>query len=439
MLRGGIAARPETTSTNSGGSSETGFGGGRVQGSSSRDGSRGGNDLRGGSRHSCRDSALLEREKRLDAREIAIREWEDKMKSNGGGGGGGGQVPPKVAATTTNNTTTTTRAAVAREANVESGGTPLKPRPPRRERERPASATALRRHAGDRRQPQLVRGSSRPASAGGRKAGGSIGDSSGQPSSAQSSRDSLGMSRAKKEEAALISKCRALGAARRKAATATAQRRQSLDTASNQTENRVNRTTQPADPPRHPGKTKDAAAGTAAGMVGLDRHWGGGDGDNRTTAVVPRPEDNGRAAEIRAAAAVGSAATASAARIPRRPQSAAAARRQGGGGCPRPTSRPRSASASRSTSAGSNGAAREEGPRSAPVGGDTETKKVERCGVRPDGGILYIYAKENDVKRKGVRACSSSTVSRRCHCCIYIYIYKRCSCSISRGLGSNTR
>lgn len=286
----------------------------------------------------------------MDAREVALREWEESMITNGGG-----QAPPTAV------TTNTTRVAVAQEANSKSSATPLKPRPPRRERGRPTSGTALRRYAGDRRQQQLGRGS-RPARAG-RKAGNCIVDSSDRPSSSQSSGNSLGMTPAKKEEAALIAKCRALEAARRKAVAAAAQRRQPLDPMSYRPEHRVNQTPQ-ADPPQHPEKAKGVDANPR--KIGLD--YGNG-GDDPTTAV-PRPEDNGRVTEVRAAAR--SAATAAATRIPRRPQSAAATGRIGV--CPRPTSRPRSASTPRSGSAGSRGA--RGGYRSAPEGRETGSAKV---------------------------------------------------------------
>lgn len=281
-----LSARPETNSTSSGsgsgGSSEARCGG-RGQGScGSRSGA--GDGRRGGSRQSRCESSLQKREQRLNEREAALRRREDAMAV----------------------------ASVAGDANTT--GMLTEPRPPRRERDRPASATALRRHGGNRQQEEKIRPGSQPASS---PAGGS---NDGRPKCARSSRDSLETSRAKKEEAALIARCRALGTARRKAATEATRRRESLEKAPTRPEPEANRQRS---------------------------------GDTPTTAVA-RPGVDDAAADT--TAAVGTAATAVAARAPSRPQSAVATRRPGPGGCPRPTIRPRSASTSRSNDGRGDGA-----------------------------------------------------------------------------------
>ncbi|CAM9093073.1 unnamed protein product [Scytosiphon promiscuus] len=219
-------ARPETTSTNSGGSSSQG--GGRGGG---EEGWRGGDQSRGIGSSCGEPSSLLERERLLNAREMAVRQQEEAIKviaeimKQGDGG-----APPTSVVT-----------ASAHRANMDREEAMISPRPPRRERERPASASVLKRHGGNRRQQQNHAGN-RPASPARREIADKNNDgmreksNNGRPRSALSSsgQSSIVARRAKQEEAALIARCRALGTAQRKAATAAAQRREELDKAKKQ-------------------------------------------------------------------------------------------------------------------------------------------------------------------------------------------------------------
>ncbi|CBN75063.1 conserved unknown protein [Ectocarpus siliculosus] len=329
------AARPETSSTNSGGSSEgAGVGGG----------GGGGGVGRGGSRQSSTgEFSLREREKHLDAREAALRRREDAImaadKSD--------QVSPA-------SVTTTNRAVDSGAAN--GGRAAARPRPPSRERERPASATALRRYMGNRRQQQQQHrrsSSSRPASAAGRERGTMSGHNNDcRPTNANRSRGAPGASPRQREEADSIARCRALDAARRKAAATVAAGRQRSTPGDRQhrPEDGVNRAAQ-AVPPRHPGTANDADKRPVsaslpsregvrqAGETGTST----GRGDGNLTTGGPRAEASGKA--------TGTEAAGGAERIPARPQSAASARRKADS---RPPSgaRPQSASSSRSAGGG---------------------------------------------------------------------------------------
>ncbi|CAN0508018.1 unnamed protein product, partial [Ectocarpus sp. 8 AP-2014] len=285
------AARPETSSTNSGGSSEgAGVGGGGGVG-------------RGGSRQSSTgEVSLREREKRLDAREAALRRREDAMMATDKSD----QVSPS-SVTTTNDAVDSGAATGGRAA--------ARPRPPSRERERPASATALRRYMGNRRQQQQQQqrrsSSSRPASAAGRERGTMSGHNNDcRPTDANRIRGAPGASPRQREEADLIARCRALDAARRKAAATVAAGRQRSTPGDRQhrPEDGVNRAAQVV-PPRHPGTANDAdkrpvsASLPSRGGVRQAGETGTstGRGDGNLTTGGPRAEASGKATGTKAA------------------------------------------------------------------------------------------------------------------------------------------
>ncbi|CAM9978688.1 unnamed protein product, partial [Ectocarpus fasciculatus] len=324
------AARPETSSTNSGGSSEgAGVGGGGERGRSRQS--------------SSGDVSLREREKRLDAREAALRRREDAMIATGNSD----QVSP---ANVTND-----------PAAANGGKAAARPRPPSRERERPASVTALRRYMGNRRQQHQQQqqrrcSSSRPASPAGRERCTMSGhNNDGRPPNANRSRGAPGTSPRQREEADLIARCRALDAARRKAAATVAAGRQrgAPEDRQHRPEDGMNRAA-PAVPPRHPGTATDfEKLSTRPVSASLPLREGvrqageistsTGRGDGNLTTGGFRAEATGKATATKAADG--------AERIPTRPHSAASARRQAGSRSPS-SARPQSASSSRNAGGG---------------------------------------------------------------------------------------
>lgn len=383
------ASRPETTSTNSSGEggSDPGVCGRGCRsrrgdrnrsscrsGSSSRgggEGRRGGEPGRGPGSCCGDPTFLVEREQRLNARENALRQKEEAMRritammKNGDGGAG---TPRRNGATIGTD-----------GVDVTGQGAVVNPRPPRRERERPASSSALRRHAGNRRQQQNCPGS-RPPSPARREisknnnSDGNSSGGSGRPRSALSDngKSSVVARRAKQEEDALIARCRALGAARRKSAVAGGERRKELE--KEQLERQVPRAIQTPQnaPPRSAGTTTDIRARPTVPTCGLPsspdgERRGGGEAimrddekavgehhdRNRVDGGPARIDVDSFAAVGRLSRAAEAGATANgtsaAARVPNRPQSAtAAAHRRRSSPRASTSTRPRSASTSRS-------------------------------------------------------------------------------------------